>query len=67
VQVECNPCHHLTCPIDHRCAGRLSVQDVLAQVRAVLGDGGVRHRRAHFHPAQAGQTPAPAGERTGAT
>jgi ADP-heptose:LPS heptosyltransferase len=37
VQVECNPCPHLSCPIDHRCASRLHVGAVLAQVDAVLG------------------------------
>jgi ADP-heptose:LPS heptosyltransferase len=36
VQVECNPCHHLECPIDHRCAGRLTVRDVLERVDEVL-------------------------------
>ena len=36
VQVECNPCPHLSCPIDHRCASRLSTERVLAEVRAVL-------------------------------
>jgi ADP-heptose:LPS heptosyltransferase len=34
VQVECNPCPHLVCPIDHRCAQRLGVADVLAAVDA---------------------------------
>lgn len=37
VQVECNPCAHLRCPIDHRCATRLQVANVLAEVDAVLG------------------------------
>jgi ADP-heptose:LPS heptosyltransferase len=36
VQVECNPCPHLRCPIDHRCASRLQVARVLAEVDAVL-------------------------------
>jgi ADP-heptose:LPS heptosyltransferase len=35
VQVECNPCPHLSCPIDHRCAQRLTAADVLAQVDAL--------------------------------
>jgi hypothetical protein len=34
VQVECNPCEHLECPIDHRCAQRLPAED---GVRAALG------------------------------
>jgi ADP-heptose:LPS heptosyltransferase len=37
VQVECNPCPHLTCPIDHRCAARLTVADVLAEVERAVG------------------------------
>ena len=36
VAVGCNPCPHLTCPIDHRCATRLSAAAVLGQARAVL-------------------------------
>jgi ADP-heptose:LPS heptosyltransferase len=39
VQVECNPCPHLTCPIDHRCAGRLTAAAVLTEVDAVLDAG----------------------------
>ncbi|MBE2317667.1 glycosyltransferase family 9 protein [Solirubrobacter sp. CPCC 204708] len=35
VQVECNPCRHLVCPIDHRCAQRLEVAHVLAAVDAL--------------------------------
>jgi len=41
VQVECNPCPHLSCPIDHRCASGVTVAQVLAEARAVLGR---RHR-----------------------
>ena len=36
VRVGCNPCSHLECPIDHRCATRLSVDDVLTEARAAL-------------------------------
>lgn len=36
VQVECNPCHHLRCPIDHRCALRLDVQHVLSEADQAL-------------------------------
>jgi ADP-heptose:LPS heptosyltransferase len=35
-QVECNPCHHLDCPIDHRCATRLGPDAVLAAARAAM-------------------------------
>lgn len=38
-QVECNPCPHLACPIDHRCADRLTVAQVLAQADAALAAG----------------------------
>jgi ADP-heptose:LPS heptosyltransferase len=31
VAVECNPCSHLVCPIDHRCATRLPADAVAAQ------------------------------------
>ena len=36
VQVKCNPCPHLSCPIDHRCATRLRVSNVVAEVDAAL-------------------------------
>jgi ADP-heptose:LPS heptosyltransferase len=36
VPVGCNPCPHLRCPRDLRCASRLPVADVLAEVDAVL-------------------------------
>jgi ADP-heptose:LPS heptosyltransferase len=36
VQVECNPCRHLTCPIDHRCATRLTPERVLAAAGELL-------------------------------
>ncbi len=36
VQVECNPCPHLTCPIDHRCATRLEPDAVLAHADRLL-------------------------------
>ena len=32
VQVECNPCPHQDCPIDHRCATRLTARSVLREV-----------------------------------
>jgi len=31
VAVECNPCEHLVCPIDHRCATRLPAERVAAE------------------------------------
>jgi ADP-heptose:LPS heptosyltransferase len=34
--VGCAPCPHLTCPIDFRCAGSVTTEDVLRQARAVL-------------------------------
>jgi ADP-heptose:LPS heptosyltransferase len=36
VDVGCNPCPHLVCPIDHRCATRLPVSLVLDHARAAL-------------------------------
>jgi ADP-heptose:LPS heptosyltransferase len=36
VPVGCNPCPHLQCPLDLRCATRLPVADVLAAVEDVL-------------------------------
>jgi ADP-heptose:LPS heptosyltransferase len=33
--VGCNPCPHLDCPIDHRCATRVTVPAVLEQVELV--------------------------------
>ncbi len=36
VQVECNPCHHLRCPIDHRCAAHLTPGHVLAEADRAL-------------------------------
>ena len=32
--VGCNPCPHLVCPIDHRCATRISPERVLAEAAA---------------------------------
>ncbi len=37
VDVGCNPCPHLVCPIDHRCATWLPVSLVLAHARSLLG------------------------------
>ena len=36
VQVECNPCPHLVCPIDHRCADRLPAELVLREAALAL-------------------------------
>lgn len=36
VDVGCNPCPHLACPIDHRCAARLAPADVVSHARALL-------------------------------
>lgn len=36
VQVECNPCGHLVCPIDHRCATRLEPGLVVELVDELL-------------------------------
>ena len=35
--VGCNPCPHLTCPIDHRCALRISAARVLRAALAMAG------------------------------
>ncbi|MGQ7298178.1 glycosyltransferase family 9 protein [Quadrisphaera sp. KR29] len=35
--VECSPCPHLDCPIDHRCATRVRPADVLATAAELLG------------------------------
>ncbi|GAA3722079.1 ADP-heptose:LPS heptosyltransferase [Spinactinospora alkalitolerans] len=35
--VGCSPCRHLTCPIDFRCASRVSVDDVVGHVEALIG------------------------------
>jgi ADP-heptose:LPS heptosyltransferase len=46
VQVECNPCGHLTCPTDHRCAERLPSAEVLRQVAELMDRSpGRRERR----------------------
>jgi ADP-heptose:LPS heptosyltransferase len=34
--VGCNPCPHLTCPIDHRCATRVGAGAVIAEAQALL-------------------------------
>lgn len=36
-QVECNPCEHLRCPIDHRCATEVAPSEVLALCDGLLG------------------------------
>ena len=38
IQVECNPCPHLACPIDFRCATRLDPATVLSDARALLAE-----------------------------
>jgi ADP-heptose:LPS heptosyltransferase len=39
VEVGCNPCPHLECPIDHRCATLLTPAAVLAEAHATLHAG----------------------------
>ena len=39
VDVDCNPCPHLLCPIDHRCATAVTPQLVLRRARAALAAG----------------------------
>jgi ADP-heptose:LPS heptosyltransferase len=36
--VGCNPCGHLTCPIDHRCATGVSADAVIAEADALLAE-----------------------------
>ena len=36
-EVACSPCHHRTCPIDHRCMTRLAPERVLAAAEELLG------------------------------
>ncbi|HWG95000.1 MAG TPA: glycosyltransferase family 9 protein, partial [Mycobacteriales bacterium] len=36
-EVGCGPCPHLDCPIDHRCATRVTPAEVLAAARALRG------------------------------
>jgi ADP-heptose:LPS heptosyltransferase len=40
--VGCNPCRHLACPIDHRCATAVTGAQVVAQARRVLSRGAGR-------------------------
>jgi ADP-heptose:LPS heptosyltransferase len=40
VDVGCNPCPHLDCPIDHRCATAITVPAVLAAADRVLAADG---------------------------
>jgi len=37
--VECSPCEHRVCPIDHRCMDRISVQRVFQTAASALTDG----------------------------
>ncbi len=48
--VGCNPCPHLSCPIDHRCALRISAARVLAQALRMAATAG---------PLPAGTPPTP--------
>ncbi len=35
-EVECSPCNHWECPIDHRCLERVTVEEVLAEAGSLL-------------------------------
>jgi heptosyltransferase-2 len=35
-RVDCSPCHHKTCPIDHRCMTRLTPDQVLTAAKELL-------------------------------
>ncbi|MEZ5989412.1 MAG: glycosyltransferase family 9 protein [Planctomycetota bacterium] len=38
-EVDCGPCHLPRCPLDHRCMGLITVEEVLAAARARLAGG----------------------------
>ncbi len=35
-QVECSPCNHFECPINHRCVERITIEDVMSEIEALL-------------------------------
>ena len=51
--VGCSPCPHLVCPIDHRCALRISPERVLREALTMAGAGATARRPAGRRPTPA--------------
>ena len=53
-QVECSPCDHFECPIDHRCLEWVTVEEVMAGAEALLQES-----RLGSNPCSAGRAATP--------